>query len=260
MAVVRENKLKMKLKSGSTAIGAVIGAPSVELIEVAALSGFDFVTFDAEHEPLNDSELLELIRGAEACDITSMIRVAGDPDRLLRLLDSGVQGVHVPQCSTVSEMRRVADVTRFHPVGHRTFYRLGRGGNYGRGLEDDEWARQSNEQLLVTAMIEDITALDQLDALLAVAGIDAIHIGPKDLWQSMGMPPQVAVEEAVTKIATGVRAAGKYLSLQIRALDDIQAQIDQCLRRGANLLSIPLVGLLLRQSEEVVQQVRASTR
>jgi|KBSSwiStaDraftv2_1062776.scaffolds.fasta_scaffold17249_8 4-hydroxy-2-oxoheptanedioate aldolase len=258
MRVVPTNQTKQKLASGRVAVGAIIGAPAPELIEIAALAGFDFVTFDAEHEPLDDGQLVDLIRTAEACDITPIIRIAKDPDRLLRLLDAGTQGIHVPRCNNVADMEQLVEWTRFHPLGQRTFYRLGRGGNYGRGLHDSEWARQSNDQLLVTAMIEEVSALDHLEKMLAVAGIDAIHIGPKDLWQSMGMPPDDQVDAVIARIATAVRAAGKHLSLQIRALDDIQTQIDRNLARGANLLSIPLAGLLLRGSEALVRQVRAS--
>jgi 4-hydroxy-2-oxoheptanedioate aldolase len=260
VTIVRTNKTKRKLKEGGVAIGAIVGAPCAELVEIAALAGFDFITFDAEHEPLDDGQLVDLIRVCESCDVTSMIRVAGDPDRLLRLLDAGAQGIHVPRCSSVADMQGLSDSTRFYPAGRRTFYRLGRGGNFGLGLHDSDWAKQSNEQLLVTAMIEEASALDHLEAMLAVDGIDAIHIGPKDLWQSMGMPPQEKVDAAIIKIATAVRAFGKHLSLQIRAIDDIQIQVDRHIALGANLLSIPLAGLLLRQSEAVIKQIQASCK
>ena len=101
-------------------------------------------------------------------------------------------------------MRELVRCTRFHPLGDRTFYRLGRGGHYARGLADDEWSRQANENLLVIAMIEEVLALDQLDDMLAVEGIDAVGICSKDLWQSMGMPPAHQVEEVVSLIAAAV--------------------------------------------------------
>ncbi|MDB5921701.1 MAG: hypothetical protein JWN13_637, partial [Betaproteobacteria bacterium] len=68
MSVVRINKTKRLLAAGEIAVGAVVGSPAPELVEVAAVAGFDFVTFDAEHEPLDDSELVQLIRAAEAFD------------------------------------------------------------------------------------------------------------------------------------------------------------------------------------------------
>ena len=190
MSVVRENKTKRMLAAGRSAVGAVIGSPAPELVEVAAVAGFDFVTFDAEHEPLDDSDLVNLIRAADAFDITPIVRVAKDADRVLRVLDAGAQGIHVPRCSTVAHMRELVEWTRFYPEGQRSFYRLGRGGRFARGMGDDEWSKQANAELLVMGMIEEASALGELEAMCAVPGIDAVHIGPKDLWQSMGMPPK----------------------------------------------------------------------
>jgi len=255
MSIVRPNRTLEKLRRNQLATGAVIGTPCPELVEIAALAGFDFVTLDAEHEALDDGEIVALIRSAEACAVTPIIRAAFDPDRMLRLLDSGVQGVHVAQCGSVADMQRLADCTRFHPEGCRTFYRLGRGGNFGRGLDDAEWAREVNKQLLVIAMIEDIRAVDHLNEMLAVPGINAIHVGPKDLWQSMGMPALEEVDAVVDRIASAVRAHNLKLSLQIRAIDDIPPQLARGLGRGADMLSVPLASLLLRQGELFIEQV-----
>jgi 4-hydroxy-2-oxoheptanedioate aldolase len=256
LKVVRTNKTKKLLQSGQVAIGAAIASPAPEFVELAAVAGFDFVTLDAEHEPLDDWQLANLIRAADAFDITPIVRVPKDPDRLLRLLDIGAQGVHVPRCSSVTDMRQLAKATRFYPLGERTFYRLGRGGNFNRGLTDDEWSRQSNEELLVIAMIEEASALDQLEVMLEVPGVDAVHIGPKDLWQSLGMPSAEMVDKAISKIATAVRAAGKQLSLQLQGFDSVDHQIERHKALGANMITAPLIGLLVREGEALVQQIR----
>jgi 4-hydroxy-2-oxoheptanedioate aldolase len=254
--VVRVNKTKKKLLAGETAVGAIVGSPAPELVEVAAVAGFDFVTFDAEHEPLDDSQLVDLIRAAEAFDITPIVRVPKDPDRLLRLLDAGAQGVHVPRCSTVANMRELVACTRFYPEGQRTFYRLGRGGNFSHGLADDEWSRQANAELLVIAMIEEVSALGQLAPMLAVPGIDVIHIGPKDLWQSMGMPPKAEVDKAVQQIAAAALGAGKQLSMQLAPIEDLPPQIARQQSTGVTMRSIPLLGLLLKEGAAIAQKLR----
>jgi 2-keto-3-deoxy-L-rhamnonate aldolase RhmA len=257
--VVRINKTKRILAAGKLAVGAVIGSPAPELVEVAAVAGFDFVTFDAEHEPLDDGQLVNLIRAAEAFDITPIVRVPKDPDRLLRVLDAGAQGVHVPRCSTVADMRQLVDCTRFYPAGQRTFYRLGRGGKFAHGMTDDEWSRQANAELLVIAMIEEASALEQLAPMLAVEGVDAVHIGPKDLWQSMGMPPRAEVDKVIQKIAAAVLASGKQVSMQLAAVDDLAPQIVFHHRLGACMSSIPLLGLLLREGTAIAQKIRERT-
>jgi 4-hydroxy-2-oxoheptanedioate aldolase len=258
--VVRPNRTKELLAAGGRAVGAVIGSATPELVEIAAVAGFDFVTFDAEHETLDDSDLTNCIRAAEAFGITPICRVAKDADRLLRLMDSGAQGVHVPRCTTVEDMERLVEWTRFHPRGQRTFYRLGRGGNYGEGLADDEWSRQADDAMLVVAMIEEAAALDHLDAMLAVPHVDAIHIGPKDLWQSLGMPAAEVVDAAIARISAAVHTGGKYLSLQLRAAGDMDGQIARCVALGANMISVPILGLLVRSSTAFVADLRARPR
>jgi 2-keto-3-deoxy-L-rhamnonate aldolase RhmA len=99
MPIIRSNTTKAKLRDGTLTLGAVITSPAAEMVEIAAVAGFDFVTFDAEHEPLDDAQLVELIRVAEAAGITPIVRVAKDGDRILRLLDAGAQGIHAPRCS-----------------------------------------------------------------------------------------------------------------------------------------------------------------
>ena len=257
MSVVRINKTKRMLAAGECAVGAVIGSPAPELVEVAAVAGFDFVTFDAEHEPLDDSDLVGLIRAADAFGITPIVRVAKDPDRILRLLDAGAQGIHAPRCSSAGDMRALVEWTRFYPEGQRTFYRLGRGGNFSHGMADDEWSRQANSELLVIAMIEEASALEHLDAMLAVPGIDAVHIGPKDLWQSMGMPAKAEVDKAVQRIATAVLASGKQVSMQLAAIEDLAPQIARQQQTGVAMTSIPLLGLLLKEGSALVQRIRA---
>ena len=121
MDVVRINKTKRLLAAGQRAVGAVIGSPAPELVEVAAVAGFDFVTLDAEHEPLDDSQLVHLIRAAEAFDVTPIVRVPKDADRLLRLLDAGAQGVHVPRCSTVDDMRELVKRSEERRVGKECY-------------------------------------------------------------------------------------------------------------------------------------------
>ena len=87
----------------------MIGSATPELVEIASVAGFDFVTFDAEHETLDDSDLTNCIRAAEAFGITPICRIAKDADRLLRLMDSGAQGVHVPRCTTAEDMERLVE-------------------------------------------------------------------------------------------------------------------------------------------------------
>ncbi len=116
---------------------------------------------------------------------------------------AGAQGIHVPRCNTAADLVALVKWTRFHPVGERTFYNRGRSGNFSVGVTDTaEWARAANRELLVIGMVEEVKALQHLDEMLPVPGVDAIHLGHMDLWQSMGMPPDMkGVFETIDKIA-----------------------------------------------------------
>ena len=114
--------------------------------------------------------------------------------------------------------------------------------------------------MLVVAMIEEAAALDHLDVMLAVPHVDAIHIGPKDLWQSLGMPSADVVDAAIARISAAVHAGGKHLSLQLRAAGDVDGQIARCIALGANMISVPILGLLVRSSTAFVADLKARPR
>lgn len=89
---VRPNRTRRKLASGRVVVRTVIGVPSPELVELAGALGFDFVTVDAEHESIDDRPIVHMILAAEAFGVTPVVRLAKDPDRILRVLDAGGPG------------------------------------------------------------------------------------------------------------------------------------------------------------------------
>jgi 2-keto-3-deoxy-L-rhamnonate aldolase RhmA len=237
---MRINKTKAKLAANQSVIGVSVAFPSPDLVELCAAVGFDFVTFDCEHEPMNNEQIVHCIRAAEAFDITAIVRLPRNPDFVLRFLNAGAQGIHVPRCSTADDLKEVVQWTRFHPLGERTFYNRGRSGNYTVGLPDTaQWAHEANQELLVIAMIEEVKALENLDAMFAVPGIDVIHLGHMDLWQSMGMPPDMkGVYKTIDEMAARGVAAGKYMSHTIRLTEDAVDRMGDYMRIGSRLFTI----------------------
>ena len=127
---MRRNKTKAKLAANQCAIGAGIAFPSPDLVELCAVVGFDFVTFDTEHEPMGSEQVVHCIRAAEAYDMTPIVRVARNPDVILKFMNAGAQGIHVPRCTTAQDLIELVKWTRFHPLGERTFYNRGRSGDF----------------------------------------------------------------------------------------------------------------------------------
>lgn len=254
--MVRENKLKRKLKAGGLCIGATMSFPAPEFVEIAAAVGFDFVTIDVEHVPIDDIEVTNMIRAAEAFGVTPIVRTANDPDRILRYLDVGAQGIHVPRCSNAGEAQQIVDACRFYPLGKRTFWALGRAANWAMIPSDEQWAQEANGELLVVAMVEEVEAIRNLDEILAVDGIDAIHIGPKDLWQSMGFPEQAKVDEAVAEITRRVHAAGKIVSLQFRMTPELVGKLDGHVGRGCRMVTVTPIDFIRNNAPSFLGQVR----
>ena len=256
---MRTNKTKAKIAAGQCAIGVSVAFPSPDLVELCAAVGFDFVSFDCEHEPMNNEQIVHCIRAAESFDITPIVRLPRNPDLVLRFLNAGAQGIHVPRCTTAADMKEVVQWTRFHPLGDRTFYNRGRSGNYTVGLPGHaEWAHAANQELLVICMVEEVKALENLDEMFAVPGVDVIHVGHMDLWQSMGMPPDMkGVDKTIDEIAKRGVAAGKYMSHTIRLTDDAVDRMGDYMRIGSQLFTISPMDLLRSGGVKLTDAVRA---
>jgi 2-keto-3-deoxy-L-rhamnonate aldolase RhmA len=255
---MRTNKTKAKLAANQCAIGAGIAFPSPDLVELCGVVGFDFVTFDTEHEPMGSEQVVHCIRAAEAYDMTPIVRVSRNPDLILKFMNAGAQGIHVPRCNTAADLEALVKWTRFHPLGERTFYNRGRSGDFSVGVTDTaEWARAANRELLVIGMVEEVKALEHLDEMLAVPGVDAIHLGHMDLWQSMGMPPDMkGVFETIDKIATRGVAAGKYMSHTIRLTDDAVDRMGDYMRIGSRMFTISPLDFLRQGGVKLTKAVR----
>ncbi len=235
---MRANKTKAKLQNGEMVFGAAVGFDSPDTVELLGALGFDYVTFDLEHEVFDERAILHAIRAAENYDITPILRVANDPDLILRLLDAGAQGIHVPQINTVEQAKRVVDACRFHPQGNRTFYAVTRSGNYGIGYTEEEYAEVSNRETLVILQVEELEGVNNLDDILAVPHVDAFQVGPKDLWQSMGMPDRSKVWEVVDDVITRAVQAGRWASMYAWIDTNMDDQIAHYQQLGVNLVTI----------------------
>ena len=156
------------------------------------------MAIDLEHEPMDNESVANLIRAADGVNLPSLVRMPCT-ERLLPFLDAGVHGVIVPDIRDRQHAEKVVETTRFHPVGCRTYYTQTRSANYGVGIDERTWTQQINERQLVLGMIESISAVEQLDSILAVDGIDGYHVGPRS-GTSMGYPPKAELERLIQDI------------------------------------------------------------
>ncbi|MBD3184560.1 aldolase [Candidatus Poribacteria bacterium] len=218
-----ENHMKSKLKAGKTVIGSFLKITDPAVIEIMGRAGFDFGIIDMEHGPIGYETAQNLIRAAEVAGICPIIRVSeNDPVCILRALDIGAQGVEVPQIRSAKDAKKTAESARYFPEGKRGVCRYVRAARYS-SMERQEYFRKANESVLTIVHLEGIEAIENLDSIMSVDGVDILFIGPYDLSQSVGVPGQVShpsVIEQMEKVITRAKDADKIVGT---FADDISA-------------------------------------
>jgi 4-hydroxy-2-oxoheptanedioate aldolase len=254
---MRTNTTKAKLAEGKVVFGAIIGNYAPDLVELFGAIGYDFVMIDCEHGPMSLDQVEHMVRAAEVFGITPITRVPNHADStLLQFLDRGVQGVIVPHVNTRDIAEAVARAARYYPEGHRGVAG-GRAHDYGIGMSRAESTRWINSQLLVIPMIEETTAVENLDSILTVSGVDVLHVASGDLGQSMGNPGAAAVRQLMGQVIPRIRAAGKLVGVGGNAPADT-AGVAEFIKLGANLVTISAQGLLRLGAEDFRQRVQAA--
>ena len=175
------------------------------IVETLGHAGFDFIILDMEHGPNSVQTAQDLIRAAQVADMAPIVRVpSGDYETIGKVLDVGAAGVQVPQISSAQDVQAAIEHAKFAPLGTRGLCRYVRAADYS-SMDKADYFRRANEALLII-QIEGQTALDNLDEILAVKGIDIVFVGPYDLSQSLGVPGEVEHPLVIDKMRQIVKA------------------------------------------------------
>ena len=213
------NRIKAAMRAGRRACGYGLTFPCPWVIDILGKFDFDYVFIDGEHGPFDLERLEDLCRTAERYHLTTFARV---PDigssTILRYLDRGIIGILGPHIATEADARQLVRACYFGPLGERSFGG-NRGTDYNSGIPDKAaYYREANEQMLVCALLEDAAVLENLDAILAVPGIDIYGIGPNDFAQSLGYPGQLdhpEVVKAQQEITRRIHQAGRRMQADV---------------------------------------------
>lgn len=220
-----QNKVKKILQKGGTAIGTMITEfRSPEVIRILAAAGMDFVFIDGEHSSYDRVDILEMIRGGKASDITCLVRVADSEYHLIAgTLDSGAQGIMVPRIETREQVEKIVSYSKYPPVGVRGYGPRGIITDYEK-LKTADWIETINEQVLIVLQIEKRKAVDSIEDLLTVDEVDAALIGPQDLSISLGIPGEQhnpKFIEAVQKVVDACEKQDLASGIHVRDIKDL---------------------------------------
>lgn len=200
------NNFKAKLKAGKPVFGPFIETIDPAFIEISGYAGFDFVIIDMEHGPASLSQVQNLASAAVLANVVPIVRTANASETAIHQpLDLGVLGVEIPMISDSETARECVKAARFYPEGERGLCRFIRAANYS-SMARDEYIKTANENLVIL-QLEGKEALDDLDNILKVEGVDIFFIGPYDLSQSLGVPGQVTHPKVIETVNFIVKKA-----------------------------------------------------
>jgi 4-hydroxy-2-oxoheptanedioate aldolase len=252
---MRLNATKKRLLDGDCVFGCFIRYPDPGLCELLALQGFDFLVLDAEHGTIEPRDCENMVRAAELRGATPIVRVpANQPPVILRYLDTGAQGVHVPLVASAADADAAVRSVKYWPRGARGLAGV-RAASYGQEGPLGDYVSQANEETLVVIQIETREALEQVPEIAATDGVDVVFIGPTDLSQALGVPGQPThpnVEEAFDEIIRGV--SGSRAAIGVLAADEAGVRAWQ--ERGARYIAVTVDSLLTRSARGLRGAVR----
>ncbi len=182
---MRTNKVLETWRAGGQTIGAWLSSDSAFTTEIMAHVGFDWLCVDQQHGANESSAMVPMLQAISTTDTVPFVRVRwNEPSQIMRALDAGAYGVVVPLVNNREEAERAVWACRYPPDGGRSSGAF-RAGLYGGA----NYSLEANDNIACIVMIETAEALDNLDEILAVPGVDAAYMGPSDLAYALGMQP-----------------------------------------------------------------------
>jgi len=225
------------LREGKKIVGTMVRMirnPSVA--QIASAADLDFIMFDMEHGTYSIETFADIAKVAKSIGLGIFVRVPElSRGYVSRIMDAGADGVMVPMISSGEEAQALADWAKYSPIGNRGFGSSCVQNSYGNiGVDTTTFMKNRNEETLAIAQIETKEAIDNIDAIAEVKGIDVLLIGPNDLAISLGVPGDVMggdVQAAIEKVVIAAEKNGKVF-----AMHSADALLDKWVPRGMKMI------------------------
>lgn len=251
-----ENHTKARLQNGEVVVGAFFKYAEATLAEFVAMQGWDFMIFDGEHGTIQPADVENLCRATELRGVTPIVRATtNQPHVILRFMDAGPHGVHVPWVNTVEGVQNAVKAVKYWPEGERGLAGS-RASEWGMNEPIAAYTARANRETMVVIHIETIQAVELVEQYVGVDGVDVLFIGPTDLSHSMGHPGEIdhpdvvaAMERVAETVAPSTKALGIYAGTSRFARDWID--------RGARYIATGADGFLKKGMKEYLEEVRS---
>lgn len=196
-------------------IGIFSKTSDSNFVEATGLAGIDFIILDQEHGIVTSEKLLDHVRASKVSNLKSFVRVPYlNSNCIGKALDSGADGVMVPNISTKEEAQKAVQYAKFFPHGTRGVCRFVKAAQFGT-IDKAEYFEEENKKTLIL-QVEGLAGIQNLESILSVEGIDFIFIGPYDLSQALGMPGEIYnayILDEIEKIINTSRSKNKKIGI-----------------------------------------------
>lgn len=251
------NNLKEKFKN-KVSIGSWITLAHPAIAEIMAKSGFDWLAVDLEHSVITIREAEELMRVISLSGVTPLVRLtSNDPNQIKRVMDAGAHGIIVPMVNSPEQARMAVESIKYPPYGKRGVG-LARAQGYGCNFNDYlEWQHEGS---IVIVQVEHIDAVNNLEEIFSVKGIDGFIIGPYDLSGSMGIPGQfehpdfLAAMKKIRKISSEMNMTGGIHVIEPEP-SQLKKRIEEGYRFIAYSLDVRMLDVTCRNGLEHVKEL-----
>jgi 2-keto-3-deoxy-L-rhamnonate aldolase RhmA len=231
---------RQRLKDHEMLVGTIVSLASPEVAEVLSAAGFDWLFLDAEHNPLEALTVQRLIMGARPTPC--LVRLArGDEVSIKKALDAGATGIIAPLINSAEQAAEVVRHAKYAPLGARG---VGAGRAHGYGLAFQDYLSRANDETVVVVQAEHIEAVNNIEAIVQVPGVDAVLVGPYDLSASLGHIGEVThpdVIAAIDRVTQACRVVNLPLGIFGMTAEAVRPYID----RGYTLLAVSIDTVLL---------------
>ena len=254
---MQKNQVRRKVLAGEPVLGALLGLGSPSVAELMGHAGYDFLVVETEHSALDLAQVEHMLMALSGTNAVPIVRVpSADPLFIQRALDAGAMGLLVPMVKTAAEAEAIVSATRYPPVGTRGFGPL-RASHYTMDYPD--YFASANENILIALILETKEALENLEEIASVPGIDAIFCGLFDLCLSLGLNPMdqplPEIEEAMKEAAAICHECGVPIGVGCGSPDELRTRHGQGFRFHVYGTDFILLGAAARQGVEAFRNL-----